>query len=127
MRKEVKELVQAAYNYLHEQTLENRGTLLSTAGKVEVELRTHNLSFSEALYALREGACVQREGWNGKGMHIFLEEHFTALINMSTGVSARKVQRKYEPVICLWTAQKTTQPGWLPSQQDLLADDWTIL
>lgn len=82
-----------------------------------------NLNFGQAINALKQGKRVARQGWNGKGMHIFLEEHFTALINMG----GRKVERKYEPVICMWTAQQTTQPGWLASQADILANDWCIL
>ena len=79
--------------------------------------------FGKAIEALKQGKRVARQGWNGKGMHIFIEADFTALINMG----ARKIERKYEPVVCMWTAQQTTQPGWLPSQADLLAEDWLIL
>lgn len=85
--------------------------------------RMDDLTFGEAIEALKEGHRVAREGWNGKGMHIFLEKDFTALINLG----GRTVQRKYEPVICMWTAQQTTQPGWLASQADILAEDWSIV
>ena len=81
------------------------------------------LNFGQAIEALKQGKNVQREGWNGKGMHIFLEEHFTTLINMG----GRNIERKYEPVICMWTAQQTTQPGWLASQADILANDCIII
>lgn len=81
------------------------------------------MNFGEAIQALKEGQCVQRTGWNGKGMHIFLEEHFEFLI--PAGAFKGK-SRKYEPVICMYTAQGTTQPGWLASQPDMLADDWQI-
>ena len=30
-------------------------------------------------------------------------------------------------VIVLWTAQNKWQPGWVASQQDVLAEDWIIL
>lgn len=123
MRTEFQSLLDASNNFLLDGGFGAREVLEQEVKRSQNTLRKNNLSFSDALYALREGACVQREGWNGKGMHIFLEEHFTALINMG----GRKLDRKYEPVICLWTAQKTTQPGWLPSQQDLLANDWTII
>jgi len=81
------------------------------------------MNFGEAIEALKQGKRVQRSGWNGKGMHIFLEENFTSLIKMS----GREIERKYEPVICMWTAQQTTQPGWLASQADILSEDWSIV
>lgn len=80
------------------------------------------LKFGEALEAMKNMRCVARKGWNGKGMHVFLEECFTSLINLGD----RELKRTYEPVFCIWTGT-TTQPGWLPSQADLLADDWYII
>jgi len=80
-------------------------------------------NFSDALCAAKEGKLISRDGWNGKNMHVFLESRFDIL--MSTGEN--EISRQYEPVFCLWTAQQTTQPGWLPSQADLLAEDWCIL
>lgn len=29
--------------------------------------------------------------------------------------------------IVIWTADHVWQPGWLPSQQDLVAEDWVLL
>ena len=82
-------------------------------------LKDSDGSFGAAIKALKKGYKVARKGWNGKGMHIFLEEHFSVLIGNR--------ERTYEPVICMWTAQQTTQPGWLASQADILADDWVIV
>lgn len=90
---------------------------------VEAVEKVTELNFGQAIEHLKNGERVQRAGWNGKNMHIFLEEHFTALIKMG----GRNVERKYEPVICMWTAQQTTQPGWLASQADILANDWQIV
>lgn len=83
-----------------------------------------NLNFGQALEALKQGKRVQREGWNGKGMHIFLEEHFEFLIPAG---AFKGQKRKYEPVICMFTAQETTQPGWLASQPDMLSEDWRVV
>lgn len=82
------------------------------------------MTFSEALEKLKEGYCVQREGWNGKGMHIYLEDHFHCLVGKGGGLEH---ERKYQPVICMYTAQGTHQPGWLASQADMLADDWDVV
>ena len=32
-----------------------------------------------------------------------------------------------QPYIVLWTAQEKWQPGWVASQEDMLAEDWIIL
>jgi hypothetical protein len=62
------------------------------------------MNFGDAIAALKEGKLVRRAGWNGKGMHLYLEG--------------------YQPVIVMYTATKEHQPGWLASQADMLADDW---
>ena len=82
------------------------------------------MNFGQAIEALKQGKAVQREGWNGKNMHVFLEENFEYLI--PAGAFKGK-SRKYEPVICMFTAQGTTQPGWLASQADILAEDWQVV
>ncbi len=77
--------------------------------------------FGEAIRRMKSGACVARQGWNGKGMHIYLEEHF----NWTAPAGVFKGQvRRYEPVIVMFTAQGSHQPGWLASQADMLSEDW---
>ena len=79
--------------------------------------------FSQALHELKDGACVRRAGWNGKGMHIYLE---TANIVKVRGGVYKGATRIYDPCIVMLTAQGKHQPGWLASQADLLAEDWEI-
>jgi hypothetical protein len=79
------------------------------------------MNFGQALEALKIGSHVQRVGWNGKGMHIYLEDGSAEKIG--DGVFNGEV-RRVEPYICMWTAGKTHQPGWNASQADMLADDW---
>ena len=82
------------------------------------------MDFGEAIRALKEDKCVARQGWNGKGMHIYLEEHFTHVLQ---GGHFKGAKRPYEAVIIMFTAQGTHQPGWLASQADMLSDDWEIV
>lgn len=82
------------------------------------------MSFGDAIEALKDGDCVQRRGWNGKNMHLYLEEHVSHILH--GGAFAGK-ERKYDPVICMYTAQGTHQPGWLASQADMLATDWQVV
>ena len=81
------------------------------------------MNFGDAIQALKEDKQVLRKGWNGKDMHLYLENMLSHTIG--DGVF-KGTYRKYEPCICMFTAQKTHQPGWLASQADILAEDWEI-
>lgn len=82
------------------------------------------MNFGEAIEALKVGELVRRAGWNGKNMHLYLEEDLGWKVQVENGKS---VERKYEPVICMFTAQEKHQPGWLASQADMLAEDWEVV
>lgn len=82
-----------------------------------------NLTFGEAIAAMKQGDRVQRSGWNGKNMHIYLEEHFHVIL----GQGGMRHQRKYNPFLILFNAQGEHQPGWNPSTPDVLAEDWQIV
>ena len=82
------------------------------------------MTFGDAIEALKQGKHVQREGWNGKNMHLYLEEHFKYTIR---GGHFAGSDRDYEPCIVMFTAQGKHQPGWLASQADILATDWSVV
>jgi hypothetical protein len=76
--------------------------------------------FEKALAALKTGERVLRSGWNGKGMWLLLQvpdEH-------------SKMTSPY-----IYIEYPTGHPAypngsrvpWLPSQTDLLAEDWSAL
>jgi hypothetical protein len=75
------------------------------------------LSFGSALLAIKEGSQSYREGWNGKGMFIFLVSEWT--------YTDGKQDFPNQPFIAMKTAQGTVVP-WLASQSDILAEDWII-
>ena len=79
------------------------------------------MNFGEAIEKMKQGHLMQRRGWNGKGMYIYLEEgrHLPLIPGIEKGST-----RFYDPAICMYTAQGTHQSGWLASQADMLADDW---
>lgn len=81
------------------------------------------LNFGQAIEAMKKGECVCRSGWNGKGMHVYLEEHFHCLVGKGGGL---KHTRHYLPVMVLFTATGEHQPGWNASTQDVIAEDWMI-
>lgn len=73
------------------------------------------MNFGVAIQYLKQGARVQRIGWNGKNMYLYLD-------NYPSGANGRK----YQPCIVMFTAQGQHQPGWLASQADMLAEDWQL-
>jgi hypothetical protein len=79
--------------------------------------------FGEAIRRMKAGACVCRDGWNGKGMHVYLEDGYR--MPVKAGIY-KGTERHYEPVIVMFTAQGKHQPGWLASQADMLAEDWMV-
>ena len=94
--------------------------------------------FGWALYALQQGLKVAREGWNGKGMWIVLMPglKLPPFSSQEPGAKVNDRTAKHigadtpldsQPYIAMWTAKGQWQPGWLASQNDLLADDWTIV
>ena len=74
------------------------------------------MNFGQAIEAMREGKRVARNGWNGKGMWIYIVKDFF--------VEGSK--QKFSPAIVMKTAGGDHQPGWLASQPDMLANDWSV-
>ena len=78
------------------------------------------MTFGIAVELLKKGFKVAREGWNGKGMFLFLAygEDVRSCMGM---------EEKCADVVCMKTAQDTIVFGWLASQTDMLAEDWVIV
>lgn len=71
------------------------------------------LNFGQAIEAMKTGAKVTREGWNGKGMWLALQipdQH----------------SKMQQPYIYMCPVGGKLVP-WLASQADMLANDWQIL
>lgn len=92
-----------------------------------------NMSFSEALDAAKTGKKVAREGWNGKGMWIaagdgakdlpasqFWNIHSRMHAEQNGGIAS------VDPYMIMRTASGSICMGWLASQADLFANDWTL-
>lgn len=85
--------------------------------------------FSAALRLLRDGKRMTRRGWNGKGMWLLLVpgSSITVAAGRPLGDAVPELVGEtveYAPHIDLVTASGDLVP-WVPSQADLLADDWT--
>lgn len=86
---------------------------------------TTAMSFGDALVMLKAGKRVARAGWNGKGMWLVLVP--------GTPYHGALGQDHCEilPHIDMWTVnaegRRAMLPGWLASQTDMLAEDWTVI
>ena len=83
------------------------------------------LSFSVALYELKNGFKIQRAGWNGKGMFLYYvpANSYPAVTQIAKETFGETVP--YGAYIAMKTAQNNVVP-WLASQTDILSDDWQI-
>lgn len=88
---------------------------------------TTNLSFPEAVIAVKDNHRIARAGWNGKGMYVFLvrgDAVKQAIHNCygDPSVDAYDVC----DALYMFTANKELVP-WVASQADVLATDWEIV
>lgn len=85
----------------------------------------YGMSYSLALELVKQGKRVQRAGWNGKGMFIFLVPGSTFTVNREPLLSilGEGTSVNYHGHIDMKTADGMIVP-WLCSQTDALAEDW---
>lgn len=96
---------------------------------------TNGMNFGLAIEALKLGKRVARAGWNGKGMWLALSCGETREIEAASFWSehnrdhaiAQGGKAKVLPSITMKTATGEILMGWLASQTDMLADDWSIV
>ena len=105
-----------------------------------------NLSYGQALEAVKEGKLIARQGWNGKEMFVFMRPADELSINFIVhsvksfpnslkGYFADKTMRgadeddkiKFTPYLCMKSADDSIVNGWLASQTDMLSEDWSVL
>lgn len=81
--------------------------------------------FGEAVKILKDGGKVQRIGWNGKGMFLFLVPDSTFKVNKAPllGIYPEGKEINYHAHIDMKTADEKVVP-WLASQTDVLSEDW---
>lgn len=84
--------------------------------------------FGFALNMLRHGCKVARDGWNGKGMFLYLVPSSEFVVNRPPllGIYPEGTKVHYRAHIDMVTADGSCVP-WLASQTDLLAEDWYIV
>ena len=89
------------------------------------------MDFGQALHAVKGGARIAREGWNGKGMWLAYQKAYPDGIPINrntseaTGLPEGMVCR-FLPYLMMRTADGAFVP-WLASQTDILAEDWAAM
>ena len=83
------------------------------------------MDFGEAIRNAKQGKKIRRAGWNGKNQHV----------ELATNISYRNADG--EIVNCdhdaignmalAFVGTSGVQMGWLASQSDMLADDWSVV
>ena len=77
------------------------------------------MDFSIALALLKQGHSITREGWNGKGLSLRLQNP-----DANSKMTLPYVYLEY-PVGGVYP--KGARVPWLASQTDLLANDWVVI
>ena len=70
-------------------------------------------NFGEAIHQMKQGMKVAREGWNGKGQFLELQ-------------NVDEHSKMQHPYIYISPVDGRLVP-WLASQTDMLAEDWVVV
>ena len=85
---------------------------------------TPTFGFGDAIKYMKRGLKVKRQGWNGKNQHIELAK------NISYVTPDGNIQNCGHDTIgnmaIAFVGTSGVQMGWLASQADMLAEDWTF-
>lgn len=81
-----------------------------------------------AVKQLRNGMRVARQGWNGKGMFLYLVDGSQFAVNRAPllGIYPAGTTVQYREHVDMKTAQGDCVP-WVCSQSDFLATDWDLV
>ena len=86
---------------------------------------TEDMTFGDALEALKQGKWVARKGWNGKNQHVELAccISYVNSEQLIVNVEHKNIGNK----ALAFVGTSGVQMGWLASQADMLAEDWYIV
>ena len=89
---------------------------------------TSGLTFSLALEALKKGEKVAREGWNGKGMFVYMVSaaSYPAQTGVAKAYFGENSMVPYSAYLAIKNVNETVST-WVPSINDCLAEDWSIV
>lgn len=89
---------------------------------------TAGLAFGAAIEALKAGQRLARTGWNGKGMFVYLvpANSYPAQTGAAKAHFGEGGMVPYNAYLAIKNVNETVST-WVPSVNDVLADDWQTL
>lgn len=92
------------------------------------------MRFSEALEFILRDFRVARAGWNGKGMWVAASNLGSAVVETDKFWSKHSREHAEKnggtavvpPAMIFKNAKGEIQMGWVPSQEDMFAQDWVV-
>jgi len=98
---------------------------------------TDGLTFGLAIEAMRQGKCIARKGWNGKGMFVCKQVPAEIYCNIIPKMSSLPQKAKdilfdrdksifYQNQMIIVKADNTID-SWVASSSDTFAEDWQIV
>ena len=89
-------------------------------------------TFGQAVECLKRGFKVARKGWNGKGMLFWLNQETMVKSEWGLDMALKAIDQSGGDIhaictICIKTADNKILTGWLPSQTDILSNDWILI
>ncbi len=89
------------------------------------------MNFGQALEHLKQGNKLAREGWNGKGMFVVYQKGYPDGIPCNKQTAEAFHINEGDLFICNPYLQIKNVNGsvsmWVPSINDILSNDWTIV
>ena len=82
------------------------------------------MDFGKAIEAVKNGARIAREGWNGKNQYVELATCISYRNSAGETINANHDAIGNNALAFVGTSG--VQLGWLASQADMLADDWEV-
>lgn len=88
----------------------------------------HSMDFGGALKALKEGKAVERRGWNGKGLFVYLVTggNYPVQMDIVKPIAEKDGTLKYNPYMAIKNMDGSIST-WVPSVNDCLAEDWFVV
>lgn len=86
------------------------------------------MTFGGAIAALKQGKKVARQGWNGKGMFLYLvsEGKYPVKMDAAKSIADESGNVRYGPYVALKAVNGSVYP-WNASQADMLSEDWVVI
>lgn len=85
------------------------------------------MDFGKALEAVKKGATIARESWNGKNQFVYLITAEELSNGLKYGYGEYSGEPRFVDVLAIKTSSNAIQVGWLATQTDMLADDWYVV